>query len=364
MEADAILTEWKEEKNRWVAPNVEPYAISTCTVGVQLTPAISFPKTANWLFQNYNSEETKKGNQLSVSYPGDYLKTILLWNPFLFQDDDEEEGGNATGNPKWHHSPAGHVAHKALPNYCYNSVSFLVNLGEGRKTVNVKYFVNGSMTLTGCSHINDAKDAVAHLQNEFTKHRKDWFENTMDNFEVKQPFVYRMMNAYFSLGYSVDCLKVYNVCSKELGLYVNYDPKEYQGVIIYYMWNRNQENHNGICVCENTCPLTAKRRKGEGEHDCIKLTFIVFSTGKILITGAVSEEQMTDCYKYFVSQFSKHSKQLVQFSFQEFLKKKQGDSGEKKKRASRKKKVETPTNVPREDVPLTKFWVVESVSKK
>lgn len=379
MDPTAVLSEWNTEKERWVAPSVEPYAISTCTIGVQLKPAVSFPKMADWLVRNRSWEEVKDGNQLKVNFGNDKLTTILLWNPFLFQEKEAKKNQKKSVKKNesalsWEQSPSGHLAHKALPNYYYNSVSFLVYLGEGRKTINVKYFVNGNMTLTGCTHLVDAEDAIKILRSEFEKNVDYWFDVKPESFEIATPFVYRMMNAYFSFGFPMDCLKVYNICMNELGLYVSYDPKDYQGVIIYYLWNKNQDIHDGHCVCENTCPLTAKRRTGNGEHDCIKLTFIVFSTGKVLITGAISEEMMRDCYNFFVEKFANYSKQLVQFSFQDFLKKKQIESGEKPKRRQSKrvsKKNQQPmsevqnvvnqsVSQNRSEVSLTHYWPQES----
>jgi len=344
MEATLILREWVEEKESWVAPVVEDFKISVCTVGARMIPAVSFPKMAEWMLRNREWEERE--NQLSVSYGDNHLNTVLLWNAFKFRE------GEGEGETEWHTSPSGSLAHKALPNYCYNTVSFLINLGENRKRVNVKYFVNGSMTLTGCSNMEDARDAIVILRGEFERHRVDWFEESGFELEMVVPCVYRMMNAYFSFGYAMDCLKVYNLCQNTLGLYVSYDPKEYQGVIIYYMWNRNQGVHNGKCQCERECPYTAKRRRGEGENDCVKLTFIVFSTGKVLITGANALEQVQDCFQFFKEQFQLHSKSLVQFSLQDFLKKKMGDEIQPKRKTRR--------NKDRGDMSLTQFFTTSS----
>jgi len=371
----AVLEDWREEKERWEIPETESYKISTCTVGVQLTPAVSFPLMAGWMLRNYTWEETKKGNQLMVHY-GTGLKTVLLWNPYLFEDSGENTGEETP----WHYAPSGHLAHKALPNYCYNSVSFLVELGEEKKVINVKYFVNGSMTLTGCRSMEDAKEAVRILREEMEAHQGDWFqeEHREVPFEIAKPFTYRMMNAYFSFGFSMDCLKVYHFCADALGLYTQYEPKDYQGVIVYYMWNKNQasaeggEGHNGRCQCSRAqCALTGKRRRGNGEGDCIKMTFIIFSTGKVLITGGVSEEMIRDCYTYFTGQMREHAREIVQFSFQDFLRsrnlveektrKKRGKKpGEKKAQKGKKRGDGAGAGADvveeRTDAALTQYW--------
>jgi hypothetical protein len=73
---------------------------------------------------------------------------------------------------------------------------------------------------------------------------------------------------------------------------------------------------------------------------------------------------LRDCYNYFVTQFGRLSKQLVQFSFQDFLKRKQLESGERPKRKTtrRTKKTLQETQKPiiqengNAEVRLTHFW--------
>lgn len=338
MESD--LNEWKLQKDSWSPPSIiQPYQISTCTVGVQVTPAVSFSLMASWLFANRQWNYTKNNTCIQVDYEDktEYcLKTISLWNPHLFK----------TEKSLWEQPPSGHLAHNALPNYCYNSVTFLVHLGEGKRKINVKYFVNGSMTLTGCSELEDAKKTIEYLIQIWTIQKQHWFSST-DEFQIVQSFIYRMINAYFSFNYALDCLKVYHICSDYLKLYVSYDPKQYQGVIIYYLWNQNQVEHNGICQCTKRCLLTGKRRRGETDGDCIKITFIVFSTGNVLITGAISKQQIEDCYRFFCSKFTEYGKQIVQFSFQTFLKQKAITQNKNKSKPKKKNLKEQS---------LTQFW--------
>jgi len=85
------------------------------------------------------------------------------------------------------------------------------------------------------------------------------------------------------------------------------------------MWNSNQEDRNGTCVCSKRCKASDKKKKknGNGEGDCRRISIAVFGTGKVLIAGAKNDEQLNDTYNFIVKLLQSNYADIVQFSVEE-----------------------------------------------
>ncbi len=92
------------------------------------------------------------------------------------------------------------------------------------------------------------------------------------------------------------------------GYYSSFESCIYPGVNIKYYFNNTQ--NNGICCCNRVC-----NGKGIGDSDgnCKKITIAVFKSGKIIITGAKTTDQLVISYN-FISSFINSRKELFQLN--------------------------------------------------
>jgi len=202
----------------------------------------------------------------------------------------------------------------------YNSVEIIINVREG-KNINLKYFTNGRLTCTGCKEDDDGSNAVQFLINEI-KDYKDIFvkdsedENDCDELKITSYNIVNI-NANFFVGFLIDNHRLYSLLltkREKFNLFTDYAPDSYQGVKIYFMWNKNQDIKNGVCICNKRCKYSAKKRNGNGENDCRRISIAVFSTGRILIAGSKTNEQLNSTYEYVIKILQDNYNQIVQYT--------------------------------------------------
>lgn len=208
------------------------------------------------------------------------------------------------------------VKNSKINNNFFNSITVGVNIRQD-KDICLMIFTNGLITCTGCKNDEDGLIAANLFLNEL-KLLNNIFDENIDKTEIKVvDYTIVMINSNFSIGFYIDNLKLYNLLLEnrnEYNLFTDYDPDKYQGVKIYFMWNENQKEKNGICVCNKKCKYSAKKKKGEGENDCRRISIAVFSTGKILIAGSRSNEQLMDTYNFVIKILQSNYKDIVQYS--------------------------------------------------
>ena len=206
-------------------------------------------------------------------------------------------------------------------NNFFNSISIVINIRE-KKNINLKLFTNGKITCTGCKFDEDGKIAVTYLIEEMKKFKDVLIYNDKNKDEeiIIENYEIVMINSNFSISFFIDNHKLYNILLEnrnKYNLFVDYDPESYQGVKIYFMWNKNQKIKNGVCICEKKCKYTAKKKSGNGENDCRRISIAVFSTGKILIAGAKNSSQLNDTYNFVVSLLQDNYKEIVRHTLKE-----------------------------------------------
>ena len=211
------------------------------------------------------------------------------------------------------------VKNSKLNNNFYNSICISVQIRDN-KYINLMIFTNGRITCTGSKNDNDGLIAVQILITEMKK-IPEIFETETDQF-IADVLNYDivMINSNFFVGFFIDNHKLYDLLIRDRAIYQlfsSYDPRVYQGVKIYFMWNTNQIVKNGICICSKKCKFSAKKKRGEGDGDCRRISIAVFGTGKILIAGAKNDSQLNDTYSYIVKILQNNYFNIVQYSVEE-----------------------------------------------
>lgn len=316
-EAEPILMNILEKKQLLskVMPEVGELNISVKTACCSFDAPYNIKKLTQYVEQLIKDSKTLRADGKRVG-----KKTPIKGIKFTKTDDTEEEGILVKNS-------------KANSNF-YNSVSISVEI-RPEKCINLMIFTNGRITCTGSKEDNDGMDAANHLLTQM-KQWPDIFEVDEEGKtanEIKDAkkilaesaqvtgYEIVMINSNFFVGFLIDNHKLYNILiekRRDYNLFTSYDPRVYQGVKIFFMWNTNQSRKNGVCQCEKKkCKFSAKKKGGNGEGDCRRISVAVFGTGKILITGAKNNTQLYDCYNYVTKVLQDNYKDIVQYSTEE-----------------------------------------------
>ena len=143
----------------------------------------------------------------------------------------------------------------------YNQVT--VGYEDQYSNKSIKMFPNGSVQVAGCSDLRDCKRIMRQLSFLVQKILEREEPLTIDNFRVV------MINTNFSMNSSVNLMKVIDVLSVEPKFVVSFNPERYSAVKVKFH------------PADNTKQVTAS----------------IFSTGKIIVTGAETLREIALAYE-------------------------------------------------------------------
>ena len=176
------------------------------------------------------------------------------------------------------------------------------------KIVNVKLFNNGKIQMTGLKYEGHGTKVLNKLipyiqELDATNEHKVFTHKEI----TCKPINIVLINSDFDIKFKIQRDVLHREILKA-GLYSSYEPCIYPGVNIKYYFNSNQ--NDGICKCSGMC-----NGKGDGISDggCKKITVAVFKSGKIIITGARSTEQLEISY-HFIYNFIHRLKEIIELN--------------------------------------------------
>ena len=142
----------------------------------------------------------------------------------------------------------------------YNQVT--LNYKDEYSTKSIKLFPNGSIQVAGCSDLFDCNRVIKQLSFilKMTLGKTD--DIPVDSFRIV------MINSNFSLNYHVNLIEISNHFGKEPVFNVSFDPDRYSAVKI----------------------------KLKPASDMKQVTVSIFSTGKIIVTGAETLKEIVFAY--------------------------------------------------------------------
>tara|TARA_B110000093_G_scaffold61372_1_gene66551 strand:- start:1936 stop:2790 length:855 start_codon:yes stop_codon:yes gene_type:complete len=150
---------------------------------------------------------------------------------------------------------------KLKPTTFYNQVTLTYN--DTYSTKSVKVFPNGSIQVAGCCDIFDCKRVITQLAYIFKNFLGMAIDVPVDSFRVV------MINSNFSLNYNVNLHQVANWFEEYNDIFkVSFEPDRYSAVKI----------------------------KFKPSEDMKEITTSIFSTGKIIITGAETLKEIAFAY--------------------------------------------------------------------
>lgn len=163
---------------------------------------------------------------------------------------------------------------------------------------NIKVFRNGSIQMTGIRTQSGGERAAQIVADEIEhmRHVVGVVDADIPPIAPKD-FMIRMINCDFGMPYKIKRKKLHvlltsaahnNTCS--------FQPVDYPGVKLQYFWNTDSRySRDGVCMCDKQC---FGKGSTQGQGQCKKVTVSVFDSGKILITGANSFNQVNAAYTY------------------------------------------------------------------
>jgi TATA-box binding protein (TBP) (component of TFIID and TFIIIB) len=150
---------------------------------------------------------------------------------------------------------------KLKPTTFYNQVTLTYN--DTYSTKSVKVFPNGSIQVAGCCDLFDCKRIITQLVYIFKTFLGLEIQLPVDSFRVV------MINSNFSLNYNINLMKVADWFEEYNDIFkVSFEPDRYSAVKI----------------------------KFKPAHDMKEITCSIFSTGKIIITGAETLKEIAFAY--------------------------------------------------------------------
>jgi len=241
-----------------------PYRVSTITCNASITTTIDLVK----LFENINLTDD-----------------ITTSNGFIWIENGLKKRGTYPKKRK-----------ESKQKKCFdNQITVIYKYLDGYYP-NIKIFRNGNIQMTGIRTEEDGKKVVNIITEELKK-LTDSYNDIVGNKNdiVNKDFTIRMINCDFGIPFKIRRKNLHQLLiSPKYGNTCSFQPLTYPGVKLQYYWNKKQ-NNNGICQCNKIC---YGKGNGNGDGECKKVTIAIFDSGKILITGANSFEQVNKAYEF------------------------------------------------------------------
>ena len=193
-------------------------------------------------------------------------------------------------------------------NQFYNCFSIRMNALED-STVNMKFFNNGSITMTGCKIDGSAQHVLEIMVKYIYKNINKFANKNLKKLKINDLRT-TMINYNFKLNFNINRDKLYNLLKNNHDIFVSYEPEKYQAVKISFMYNDNNKYNDGVCYCKKRCSIKHKGW-GNGDGDCKKITIAVFKSGKIIITGGQSFSHLNKAYDFISNLINEKKEELL-----------------------------------------------------
>ena len=191
-----------------------------------------------------------------------------------------------------------------------NQLTVIYKMEESK--LNVKIFKNGNIQITGVKRIEQVSKMIEviaifirKIYETVTKNiilvklNKENEPITDEDFSIDNIYMHNdkiaLINSDFVVGFQIKRDNLFKLIQEEYGMKVSYEPVIYPGAKLCYYWNSSNDKKNGICYCSTPC--VEGKSSGHGDCNCKKVTIACFQSGKIIITGGNTIEQVDDAYE-------------------------------------------------------------------
>jgi TATA-box binding protein (TBP) (component of TFIID and TFIIIB) len=197
---------------------------------------------------------------------------------------------------------------KATPKSFFNQSTIVLRrpTASGWKELNMKIFGNGGIQMTGVTSKEFAVEGVEWLLAQIKQLAESPFQDT-----TKEPAVTKvdvsLINTDYSLNKDIQQDNLHKILMEQYNLFSMLEKTIYQGVNTKFFYNTNNGG-SGICKCKGFCK---GQGLGDGEGECKRITMSIFRTGKIIITGARTMDQIEAAYVFLNKVFRAHAQTVL-----------------------------------------------------
>jgi len=211
-----------------------------------------------------------------------------------------------------------------------NQISFVYMI-DNNYYPNIKVFQNGNLHITGCRNLDDIKKPLNSMINEIKKIFNIEKNNLISNLEENEVILLNelthdeikifMINTDFKIFTDIEEKNKFNIKRRILHeiliiddvTIARFDPSTYPGVKIEYWWTDNTDINSIKNQNEEILDKTVYNRRNIkkkiiniNNYNEKKITIAVFESGSILITGAVTLNQVNEAYNYICNIINKN----------------------------------------------------------
>ena len=190
--------------------------------------------------------------------------------------------------------------------YFYNQVTIhLFNSLKANKRVNVKIFNNGTIQMTGVNSYQIGETTLETLVKEFNELSSEFKSEIFETEEIQAigSLETVLINSDFDIHSEINRESLHRLIIQN-GYMSSFEPCTYPGVNLKYYYNPLVKNF-GICDCEKPCDGKGK------DNTCKKITIAVFKSGKIIITGGRSKENIQTAYEFITEFIDEHRDKIL-----------------------------------------------------
>jgi hypothetical protein len=194
---------------------------------------------------------------------------------------------------------------KATDKSFYNQSTIVLRqpFSGGWKELNMKLFPIGSIQMTGVTNQEFAVKAVEWLLAFIERLPQSPFAGKAAVTDVD----ISLINTDYSLSHDVQQDTLHRLLMERYNLFSMLEKTIYQGINTKFFYN-TRNNNTGICSCKGFCK---GQGTGDGEGDCKRITMSIFRTGKIIITGARTMDQIEAAYVFLNKVFREHATEVL-----------------------------------------------------
>lgn len=203
--------------------------------------------------------------------------------------------------------------HKSVCKYFRNSITVIIKVED--KFLNAKITNKGKIQITGCSKDEYIPVLISILWNLFRRHPTT-FTYREDPGVFKVLVIRVMVNINFSLGFQInqtdmnkavlkhtDCISIYEKTSGYVGVNIKImvDDEGIEDILVdQYVLQQDGTTSVGVArYMDYIHTLPAKDQKKKIPK-CYTNTFLVFYSGKVIMSGGVSFVNRSTAYKRFM----------------------------------------------------------------
>ena len=170
----------------------------------------------------------------------------------------------------------------------YNCFALILRINHDGifKEIHVKVFNTGKLEIPGIQCDGVLNKTLELLCDTFRKHPVGIEDITWDN--SKNIIV--LINSNFTCGYFIDREKLHHRLKYHYGINSSFDPCSYPGIQCEFYYSPSKDFQDG--------KQPASSLSGDKKQDYVKMSFMIFRTGSVLIVGKCSDNVLMNIYKF------------------------------------------------------------------